>query len=391
MDLEFACPHCGMKLVIDQQYAGQSVECPGCHQLLDVPGGEPLPAVPEPPAAPVPPSALADLPDAPADSHARITRSDRPAKMRWLYGLIAGGVAALVCGGLWGMIGIWTNTEHSLVAILVGVAVGFAVRVVSGRGTAAAGIMAAVLAACGILLGKAILTEHLMNSSEGPLGSMLTISEALTGDPTDEQLVVLIQTKLEQSGEMPDPTAEIEKLNEAGESENSFKYKSAVHKAEAQSKTNRAAAQQKFDAMTPADRQALAAEITDGQLRQYLLDQMLADGRVKLTYSEDDLVEKLADGEVSEAEGKKMLEQHQREVQAAEAEAEKAVKKLTPAEREKMLAESRAEFKAQFARMREELRKAVFKSMFNFMDILFFLVALVAAWQIVTKSTSSAD
>ncbi|MBN1343429.1 MAG: DUF4190 domain-containing protein [Phycisphaerae bacterium] len=61
MEFEIACT-CGQNMLVEEAHVGQEVECPGCRQLLTVPGaprsGDPVPVVrPGPPPPPPPVSA----------------------------------------------------------------------------------------------------------------------------------------------------------------------------------------------------------------------------------------------------------------------------------------------------------------------------------------------
>ena len=62
--MNFSCPHCGQPLDADEEWAGQSIDCPGCGQSFVVPASESA-AAPEPAAPEVLPSASAPRPAQP--------------------------------------------------------------------------------------------------------------------------------------------------------------------------------------------------------------------------------------------------------------------------------------------------------------------------------------
>jgi DNA-directed RNA polymerase subunit RPC12/RpoP len=58
-EMKFSCPQCGQHIGYDQAWAGQQIECPGCHSSIIVPQiHRPVPAAPAPVMAKEPPKSV---------------------------------------------------------------------------------------------------------------------------------------------------------------------------------------------------------------------------------------------------------------------------------------------------------------------------------------------
>lgn len=306
-----------------------------------------------------------------------------PGRHHRLRSLAAGLAAALAAGGVWAAIGIWTEREYGMLALLVGVAVGLAVRFAGGRGSQWYGVLAALLAAAGILFGKTIIAEHALVRAEGPLNSIRLLGEALSGDIHDEHLTAYLQRKLEGGGELPDPMAAVDTLEEQGVDEESEQYRKARAAAEQCDAANQAAARQRFEAMPPEAKKQLAGEITDQQVLNHYIQKLTDDGTLKFTLSEEEMLEKIES--VDEAEARRILARYDAEAERNQAEAARRLALLSAAERGTLLTESRALARTEMAAFKLACRMEVYKGMFNGLDIAFFLAALIAAWQSVAR------
>ena len=104
MEFEIACT-CGQHMLVDSQYVGQEVACPGCGGLLTTPdaprGGDPVPVlspmslIPDTPPVPPPVSPAPPSPSATPLAAADVYDEGRLAGVKRTHGRA---VAALICG-----------------------------------------------------------------------------------------------------------------------------------------------------------------------------------------------------------------------------------------------------------------------------------------------------
>jgi hypothetical protein len=114
-----------------------------------------------------------------------------------IMGLIGGAVAALTGAGIWAAIAYLTGYEIGWIAIGVGAIVGVAVRVMGKGNTPVFGVLAALLALAGCVLGRLMaIWLVIANELDAPLGEIINnvpIIEALkrTASPIDAVFLII--------------------------------------------------------------------------------------------------------------------------------------------------------------------------------------------------------
>lgn len=114
-----------------------------------------------------------------------------------IMGLIGGAVAALVGAGVWATIAYLTGYEIGWIAIGVGALVGIAVRVMGKGDTPAFGVLAALLALAGCVLGRLMAIWLVFaNEYDLPLGQVIeniSVIDALkrTASPIDAVFLII--------------------------------------------------------------------------------------------------------------------------------------------------------------------------------------------------------
>jgi hypothetical protein len=88
------------------------------------------------------------------ESSPAIQQDEAPAASRLVPALIGGVIGAVLGSAIWAGVGVATGYESTHVALLVGVCVGGGVRLLGGKATILHQVIAIVLAALGVLVGK---------------------------------------------------------------------------------------------------------------------------------------------------------------------------------------------------------------------------------------------
>ncbi len=392
MNVTFACPSCGAEMELDEQYAGQQTSCPACQTALIVPAPAAVSTAPGKSC----PNCGNRLPVTavvctlcgcnPATGRPYVTKPAPARPGRFVLTLIVGAVAAVLGGLIWGQLGIWSDREFGWIAWLIGLAIGLTVRGVSGTQSIRNGVMAALLAGGGILIGKAIIMEHIFQTyAAGELQFVEANYSLLAGKPSEAQLTELLTARMVETGELPDADAELTQMESDEVDPESSAWNQAYTRAEEQRSRNREVAQVKLKTMSDKEREMLTEQAFDQAFVAFMLADYLERGELKSQMDDEALAELYSSADIT---AEKIQEAHMLymlESDRLQRETLRKVAALTPAERTQAEAKMKAAYEDTIATYHKEVRRMIYKDMFGVMDILFFALALFSAFQLATR------
>ncbi len=412
MDMLFTCDKCGQEMTIDSQYAGMETTCINCQADVIIPQpppeeeeapqeeyippkiSQPLPEeepqTTPPPKTTPPPSSGRFCPKCKAELSSEDAvicmscghnlksgmnvKTAIALKKSGKFGLavIVGAVVAVVCGLIWGGIGIAVDKEFGYVAVLVGFLTGGAMRLMNPiRRSAKMGIVAVVLAVVGIMLGKVILLEYAINHFEFEKEFSTSMENAQLDE---EDYTEGLSRLMIEKGQYTDPNAELIKLAK-NDSATDAQYLQAYESIEKVTAENTKKAQAQVAGLSEAQKKEVETHFRSAPYLGYLCYKMEKDGKLPNTYDFD------YEDNDNTIEYKKALARHE----ATYAENMKQVReiygKMTEEERASLRIETHTAF---IPEIKSYARTQGFAASFEALDILFFVLAMVVAWRTAT-------
>ncbi len=341
MSIAFSCPHCGQAYEMEDEYAGCAAECAACQAEITIPELPPAASPPDPelslrPAASSAPPEVAAKPtggirvrraepevapeaasaaatEAPpcakcgkqlgspeavlcihCGHHQKIGKSigaDKPEKAtvkkagKFGIGVVVALGSAVLGGLIWGGLGIKFDVELGWVAWLIGGITGGAVRFLIPDRSWRAGMLAALLALSGLVIGKSMIAVHLMGRHDTEMAA-----EKKDAKPDDlgEISVWDIYTTLKiEKGELGDPYADCRKLAAENVAPADPKMTAALDKAEEVQQSNAKTVHAQLAKTTGNNLHGYKiAQMEDDDVR-FLLANAVKRGEIKVTPESD--------------------------------------------------------------------------------------------------------
>ena len=302
---------------------------------------------------------------------------------------LAVGLGAALAGGvLWALLAIWTETEYGWIAWALGGLVGLAVRLTTRERTVRVGIAALLLAVLGLGIGKVIMTEYFCRNYDIlPVKRVEAMLALLEKRQNTEETALLVADWMIEQGELPS----LEELEEQADGDGP-EAEAAEASLEKTVREYRQRATERYQALSPAEREALLRDIRLDMMAYWYLEKYgEAEFQPKIT---TERLEEMFESEtLSEADLDKAIALYDSEQSRMRKLALKKFSTMPEAELTALEAEMTAEHTQVWHTYLEEFyrtfRMNVFAGLFSGMDILFFALALLTAYQLATREQLS--
>ncbi len=394
--MNLRCPYCGAEWSREQEESARAPVCPQCRAVATV-SEDVAPDVDDVPSArcrhcgePLAPGAVLCTS---CGTHCRtgvnVKALQAAGKVgRFGVALTVGLIAALAGGVLWALLAIWTETEYGWIAWVLGGLVGMAVRLTTRERSVRVGIAALLLAVLGLGIGKVLMTEYICrHHGILPVERAEAALALLEQRQNDDETTLLVADRMIAQGELPS-LEELEALADGDGPE----AEAAVDSLKKTMQEYRQRAMEKYQALAPAEREALLRDIQLDMMAQWYLEKYgEAEFQPKIT---TERLSAMVESEtVSESELDKAMALYDREQKRMK---ELALKKLAAmpevefaAMETEMTAENTQMLRTFLDEFHRVFRMNVFTGLFSGMDILFFALALITAYQLAAREQLS--
>ena len=289
-----------------------------------------------------------------------------------------GAAAALLSGGIWAAIAIWTRLEIGWIACLVGGITGAAVCLVTPERSERIGLVAVLLACVGMVAGKMLTAEYFIRDTFKDFASMtkeISKSSKQFGKQfQDLALMGMLADEMREKGELKDNSEEVKKLAPKSGEKASKAYLAAVKKSTKQFKQNMALVKKKFKTLSKADKVRLQKKIERLMLVIPLQEEMIANGEIS---KPDESWKELAPKTLKEKPSKEYLAAFKKYNMQVAGNMEIIKKKLysmSDADAERLQGKLSGTVAGQISYWQK------LKMVSSYWDILWFLLAISTAW-----------
>ena len=428
--IRFSCDNCGQHYEVDDDLAGKEAECTSCGVSFSIPDAQEMPVDPEPQEVVKPPSL--SLPNSfkekmkareqNAEENAVLSTGQKRrggeksgacpkcgaelqsasavictqcgqnlklgmnvntiknAKVAGKLGVAigTGAAAALLSGGIWAAIAVWTRLEIGWIACLVGGITGAAVCLVTPERSERIGLVAVLLACVGLVAGKMLTAEYFIRDTFKDFAS-ITKEMSKSGKQfgkkfQDMALMGILADEMRDNGELKDNSKELERLAPVAGEKPSKEYSAALKKSLRQSKQNMAIVKKKFKSLSKADKAQLQKKLERIVLLLPLQKEMIANGEIP---KPDESWKELAPKTLKEKPSKEYLtafKKYNMQVAGNMKIVKKKLYSLSDAEAERLQGELSSLVSGQISYWQK------LKMVSSFWDILWFLLAISTAW-----------
>ena len=174
--------------------------------------------------------------------------------------IAVGAATALLSGGIWAAITVWTKLEIGWIALLVGLITGFAVCLVTKERSARVGALAVALACIGMLTGKMLTAEYLIRDRFKDYDQISKEFVQKTDKQSQEKLLLdILQEEMLANGEITDPynNEVLNKLAPKLNEKPSQEYKKEYQRFTQKVKLNQAKVKKRFKTLSAANKARL--------------------------------------------------------------------------------------------------------------------------------------